>query len=406
MASTPILLPSLKGQMGDWAYYVVTMTFRDLVDRVKPIDQLTHEKRGMKTWLQRDLEPSRLNQIKEYLLTQPQRFFNSIVVGIYGGAPNWYPVEVSEGVLHRDVQLTERVKTAFGIVELSGDEQIFAIDGQHRVEGIRKLIGEDITSLPDDEITVMIVAHVTDDQGHKRSRRLFSTLNRYAKRVSEKDIIALSEDDSFALVVRRLLEEYPGFNDETICAYKSTNLPANDQTTFISVVGLYKVLIFLSQRTKKAVTAMKKGPPKDSEIESLSKVAVSFFDALKARFSPINEILTASKSEGVAGRYRTPEGGHLLLRPEMLIVFAETTAILMHRGFSIDEAVAALAKCPMQLEAEPWLHVKWNPARKIIVQKNLLLCRNILLHRADQSTAPSDYPLAEEIKKLLPTDTF
>ena len=39
--------------------------------------------------------------------------------------------------MQTNVELGERAATAFGLIKLSGKEQIFAIDGQHRVEGIK-----------------------------------------------------------------------------------------------------------------------------------------------------------------------------------------------------------------------------------------------------------------------------
>lgn len=45
----------------------------------------------------------------------------------------------------------------------------------------------------------------------QRSRRLFSTLNRYAKPVSMRDIIALDEDDVVAIASRDLIDTHPLF---------------------------------------------------------------------------------------------------------------------------------------------------------------------------------------------------
>lgn len=90
-----------------------------------------------------------------------------------------------------------------GVLELNGDEKIFPVDGQHRVEGIKKVVNES-DKYNDEQIPVIFIGHKTDDAGMQRSRRLFSTLNRYAKPVSMRDIIALDEDDVVAIASQRL----------------------------------------------------------------------------------------------------------------------------------------------------------------------------------------------------------
>jgi DNA sulfur modification protein DndB len=74
------LLPAIRGRMGDWWYYVTTMTFRDITERVKRVKDI-HETSSLKTWIQRELNETRMREIAEYLNSQPQRFFNAIVLG-------------------------------------------------------------------------------------------------------------------------------------------------------------------------------------------------------------------------------------------------------------------------------------------------------------------------------------
>ena len=48
----------------------------------------------------------------------------------------------------------------------------------------------------------------------ERTRRLFTTLNRYAKPVKKSEIIALDEDDIIAIITRELVEKYPLFREK------------------------------------------------------------------------------------------------------------------------------------------------------------------------------------------------
>jgi DNA sulfur modification protein DndB len=194
--------PALRARTGDRAYYICLMTFSDIKDWIKPVNEI-HEKKEMKSWLQRELTPKRIDQISNYLLTQPQRFFNAIVAGIFMGKPDWFPITLEEDFPFESLELEDSSPNAFGFVKLTGSEDIFAIDGQHRVEGIKHAVSLN-SELGKEQQCVMFVSHRTDDEGHKRTRRLFSTLNRYAKPVSRGDIVALSEDDAFAIVTRKL----------------------------------------------------------------------------------------------------------------------------------------------------------------------------------------------------------
>ena len=256
---TTNLFPALRSRMADWWYYVTTMTFADVAEWVQPVDKI-HERKELKTWIQREIEPERLQQIADYLRNQKQHFFNAIVVGIYGGEPKWLPVEVGENPTHPELSPGERERTAFGLLHLSGDEEIFAIDGQHRVEGIREALKSD-PKLGKEEVCIIFVGHRTTNAGHCRTRRLFFTLNRYAKPVSESDLIALSEDDGFAIATRRLVDEYPGLDEKRVAKASGANLPTGDTESLITLVALYRSIVILAQPTKSAERKrLKKGP--------------------------------------------------------------------------------------------------------------------------------------------------
>ena len=189
-----LLLPAIRAKMGDRWYYAATMTFGEVAACVQQVDKI-HEKAELKTWIQRQLRPDRTQQIADYLRLQKERFFNALVLGIYEGDPVWSSVAIQENVKIKGHTLGERETNAFGFVQLSGEECIFAIDGQHRVEGIRAALLSD-PKLTDEEQTVIFIAHKTTIKGRERTRRLFSTLNGYARPVPLSELIALSEDDA------------------------------------------------------------------------------------------------------------------------------------------------------------------------------------------------------------------
>src|SRR5262249_33660175 len=122
-------------------------------------------------------------------------------------------------------------------------EKLFAIDGQHRIEGIKEF-GQDLGRAKlealEDEICAIFVAHSNTKTGMQRTRRLFATLNRYAKPVSFTDIVALDEDDVVAIACRNLLENHSLFKKGRISLAKRKSLATDDDKNFTSLVAMYQ----------------------------------------------------------------------------------------------------------------------------------------------------------------------
>lgn len=214
----PMLCPAMRARMGDRWYYFATMTFAEIARAVQPVPQLPADAK-LKLWIQRKLRPERTAHIAEYLCTQKQRFFNSLVLGMWGGDPEWQAVEVEETTKIKGLELDERQANAFGMIHLSGQENIFAIDGQHRVEGIRAAVARD-KRIGSEEQAVIFIAHHETEAGRERTRRLFATLNSYARPITELETVAISEDDAFAKATRRLIDEYEGFDGEAVLVWR------------------------------------------------------------------------------------------------------------------------------------------------------------------------------------------
>ncbi|MBI5328508.1 MAG: hypothetical protein HZB80_09530 [Deltaproteobacteria bacterium] len=84
--------------MGDWIYYVGLLSFNEVAKRVKlpkEIDKkFLDENLKLGDWIQREIDDDRIERIVRYLRNQEQRFFNSIILGIYGGNPLWQEIEL------------------------------------------------------------------------------------------------------------------------------------------------------------------------------------------------------------------------------------------------------------------------------------------------------------------------
>ncbi|WP_212667968.1 DNA sulfur modification protein DndB, partial [Xanthomonas axonopodis] len=139
--SEKIFLPALQGSLGSWLYYSALITMKELSERVGYASKIqSNEKLGQ--LMQRALDDkSRTVDLANYLKDTEDRFFNSLVVGVQGGAPTWHPFGLSSTLPEHDLgEVIERDQDLVGYLELRGDEVLFALDGQHRLSGIKKAL--------------------------------------------------------------------------------------------------------------------------------------------------------------------------------------------------------------------------------------------------------------------------
>ena len=234
-------LPCLRGRMGDWFYYVSLMKFEELANRASMVPDI-HKNKELSRWIQREVS-NRSEDIVSYLIEQEQRFFNAIIFGIYGGNPQWQELDIDNSVKGMSELEREYLGRTFGILTLAGNEEIFAIDGQHRTKAIKEAIKKQ-KSLGDEEVTVIFIAHKKTMEGEIRTRRLFSTLNRYAVPVTISEIIALDEEDNCAIVTRKLIEESLLFKDKILFS-KTRSLNPKNEDKFTNIVLLYDIISIL-----------------------------------------------------------------------------------------------------------------------------------------------------------------
>lgn len=238
-----LVLPCLRGLIGDWVYYSSMMTLEQISERIKPAKDIREAKK-LDEILQHDLKERKF-KIAEYLLHKKSRFFNSIVVGVFDGIPDWNPFDVSKKIKTLDPSLPDDyLNECMGLLVFNGDEHMFAIDGQHRVAGIdiawnKYQKGEykkPVEEIDVDQYSVIFVAHIDDVWGRKRTRRLFSDINKNAKPVAKGDRIKIDEDDICAIVTRKIYAEYEFFQHSNLIGLtESTALERDDIKHFTNL---------------------------------------------------------------------------------------------------------------------------------------------------------------------------
>lgn len=226
------MYPAIKAEMGRWTYYIVKIKVSDLAKEVS-LSSDVHQDMTLDDAIQREVHESRARQdLVVYLHDREDRFLNSIVVAALGGSPTFTSLQLAdtpENAVFRAMQLDQ----SFGVLTFAGGEKYYALDGQHRLAAIkaileptdaardqfarnyvseefrRKFRGEELS-------VIMVVQDPGEDESVRDEvlrdyRRLFSSLNRYAKATDQPTNIIMDEDDGIAILTRRLISEHEFF---------------------------------------------------------------------------------------------------------------------------------------------------------------------------------------------------
>lgn len=364
----PTVLAALRGEMGDWVYYSALMPLTEVAKRVRFADEIHPKAATLSDLLQRSVNKGRGKEIAEYLIAENQRLFNSLVVAVYGGQPEWFAFDnlraKGSGINVDDISPT--AKASVGFLSLSGDEKLYALDGQHRLAGIRLAV-EKNPKLAAEEVSVIFVAHKNTRDGMERTRRLFTTLNKRAKPVSKGEIITLDEDDAMAITARRLVSDSPLFNGDRIAKVATNNIPRGNTACLTTIGNLYDVLKIIFTKVKSEVQSKPKDltyyRPSDETLDSLHDLAIRVFGAMRKHFKPLDDFFTSKRPETVVAKHRGSFGGNLLFRPVGLnlitTVFAEQS-----KSYSFEQVAKRMSSLPMDISEPPLRNVVWDTTRE------------------------------------------
>ena len=381
-----INIPAIKGRIGNTIYYIANLTFSQIATMVSRVDDELHTANSIKEQIQRSLTDNYM-KIKDYILKREDHFFDSLVLAVYDGDPQWREIRYEiDGHMYPNI----------GLLELNGKEKIFPVDGQHRVEGIKKAL-ECKPEIYDETISVVLIGHKNTPEGREHSRRIFSTLNRYVKPVRLGDIIALDEDDTVAIVTRNMLENYPLFTGNRIKATNNKAIPTSDRMAFTSLMTLYACHItlfntFISIRDGKKYTQSQlseylKFRPNDDVLDSFECFLVEFWDLMRNVFPEFNEFINSTSPSTAAAEMRSPEsGGNIFFRPIGLLPFVEAVSeIRLKKGTGFVEILNRFEHMERIISHSPWNKILWNPMTQKMVMRNQALVRYLLLYLYDNT---------------------
>jgi len=382
-------IPAIRASIGDWVYYSTTLTFEQIANKVKKIDNELHASKALSDLLQRSISDNYLS-IAQYLNQQEERFFNSLVLAVYDGDPKWHEIRLDYG--------EDEEYLGVGLLELNGEEKIFPVDGQHRVEGIKKAL-EINSELKNEQVSVLFLGHKTTSDGMKRSRRLFSTLNRYAKPVSMRDIIALDEDDVIAICTREMVENYSLFQGDRILDIKNKAIPSSNTNAITTIITLYECNRLIA---KKVIQSEKVYDYEGNRITSKKRIEDQFLRVRPAEqrindycnyinlfwnglIDNIENIKDFNSSEYKEEFYRNSNGGDLLFRPLGLLAFVKaTTEIAITKEEALENVISKYKDYDFDLGSDLWKRILWNDVSKTMIMSNKTLVYRLFIYAVER----------------------
>lgn len=337
--------PAIKAEMGNWGYYVSTMTYKQLSDFVKMPDEVTHDA-GLSNQIQRSLTDSYKDIIK-YLYKDDDRFFNALILAVYGGKPSWYA-----GVFEKDDERFNNI----GVLVFNGDEQIFPVDGQHRLKAIKEIVlaGKDNE---DEEVPVIFVAHKNTDV--ERTRRLFISLNT-SKPVSLSEMIALDEDDIVYIATRYIIEKTDLFTDK-LSFSKTEAMSPTDNQNFTNIISFSKCIAsllssFMGQ--DEDIKEYRRFRREDDEIKSFEAYVEEFWKYFINNLPDVKSFFDGEYNNDLRGS----EGGNMLFRPRGLCPFVDAISTICsnEENTTYKDVINYFSNLEFDLTSQLWNNILWD----------------------------------------------
>jgi len=368
---------AMKMKMGEWEYYSVKMRMQEVATEIDFASNVQENpNKILDSVIQRQLT-NRKGHIKDYLVNNDERFFNSIVVAAFGGSPQFVGVEM-ENVPN---WATSVARDTFGILQFDDSLDVYALDGQHRLSAIKMLIEEVQETPPGFKNETLSVIFVVPREGEDRAsflksyRRLFSNLNRHAKPMDKTTVIIMEEDDRFAIATRRLLQDFEFFfwdgqdgNPRIYTEGTGKSLPRNSPA-LTNLICLYEMnLILCWDAEMQNEVGPYKGnhkllleSPTDDESDEIYEYLEKMWDALIQVLPQIGDDPVRMRRPGADGTdteddnllFR-PMGQTNILAPIMRALMNENSITKQSTTEEIKKALNPLKHIPWSLQHNVW----------------------------------------------------
>ena len=384
MTTTTVV--AIKGRIGKTDYYQANISARELVAIAIPASELSDwDSWSMSERIQRDVS---LNRIREellpYLAFSKDRFYGSLIITVIEA--DTFKFEPLEKVSPTIPAAHQSEIGSIGFLIIDGG-QLVALDGQHRLVGLRELItnpyfsSEIVKGAADDDVCVMFVQH----ESLESTRRIFNKVNRHARPTTPSDNIITSEDDGYAIIARWLTEMDPppgvrtprpplnwlNRNGDPIVEWKRTTLTQNSPS-LTTLTAVYKTVqsILIANGLPKFSDSINRPP--DEELKKGYRWAARWWEAVLEEIAPLNWV--RNRPEEIPSM-RGPSKRHaLLFRPVGQMALFRGIGTAVDLGYNLEETIRRCNKIPWSTRSRLWREILVSEAlRPITREKNIRL---------------------------------
>ena len=188
MRSAAFVFPAVKGIQAQREYYVSMVP----LEVIAKIFQFADEELPPEVRSQRILNKSRIPEIRDYILSNPDNYvFSALTVSVDGSM---------------DFQSVSDTTPQVGTISISMTSRFLINDGQHRRAAIAEALKIE-PSLKNEHISVVFYR----DEGLARSQQMFSDLNRYAIKPTKSINILFNSREESSIVAKKVIEKVEVF---------------------------------------------------------------------------------------------------------------------------------------------------------------------------------------------------
>lgn len=417
MSST---VPAMKGRMGDTDYYLISLKASELVNLVK-------EPKNMPGWDDEKIEeiyqrkinyPRVRNQIAPYLASnKDSRFFGSLIVAAFNfdDTVEFTPLNDITAVNVSKLRPDEKeAGSKIGMLTLHGGIMMAPLDGQHRLKALEFAMlgkdqrGKDIPginvdpNLATEDISVILVPYHPD-----KARRIFTRVNRYARRPSASETFVTDDDDLFAVLARRVANHIFGGR---LVKYTQPTLTSRDGefTTLAILHACCKHIVDCSFPREMSEEAKRPGFSSDVE-EACEQVVLNLWKRLQSKIDVFRDATADRSEQGDDGR-RQIRRINLLGKPvpQECLVSAYLALTEGATKMPWEEACRRLNAVPWEITEESigdvWQGVLWSGGvdGKIVTKNRIISARLIAYMAGEVLAEESEQQLLEDYRFLFP----
>lgn len=359
-------LGCIRARMGRTTYYLSKIAAGELIDRVGIAKELpewpdmTAEEK-----IQREYDIRRIvEEIVPYVRDDPDRFFSSLIIDIFSGFEEIKFEPLTDVVGKLPAAYSGPIQD-MGFITLPGKERLIALDGQHRLLSLKIAIrggmgapaGTKLAALnglkpcPElarEELSIILVEH-TDTA---KIRKIFNKINKYARQTSRSDNIITSDDDTFAVIARRLIwKDGPlaPVNAIDVVNWKSNTLSQRSKN-LTTLSALYTI----AETMLKDKGFSSKMLPEPQELEAAYQQVADFWTICLDKIQAFREYLKLTRENQPVSKLREE---NLLLKPVTQMALAHVALTAQRKQVQWADIAEKLNHINWSFDNDMWYNI-------------------------------------------------